>query len=82
MAVSAEKVANRDIYSVSYDPAAGEGIVTATFENQADGDKSQYKGLNDGEFIVTVAAGYSGSDNVTITDANGHELDSGEVTFG
>jgi len=82
MTVTAEKVANRDIYNVSYDGGTGEGMVTATFHNNADGDKSQYKGVNDGEFIVTVAAGYSGEDNVTITAEDGTVLDEGTVTFG
>jgi len=82
MTVTAEKVANRDIYNVSYDPGNAEGLVTATFHNNTDGDKSQYHGVNDGEFIVTVAAGYAGEDDVTVTAEDGTVLDTGTITFG
>lgn len=81
MAVSAEKLVTRDIYEVSYDPGDGAGNIVAEFENPANGDKSTYKGANDGKFIVTVAKGYEGSDEVTIVGDNG-VLDGGTVEFG
>ena len=73
---------SRDIYSIAYDNSTGEGTVTATFTNQADGDKSAYKGSDDGEFIVTVAKGWSGTDDVSVVHDNGETLDEGEVSFG
>lgn len=82
MAVSATKLVNRDIYEITYDASAIEGdLITATFENDADGDTSTYKGANDGKFVVTVSTGYKGSDTVTVTGSVGGS-DSGEITFG
>lgn len=81
MAVSAELIDNRDCYSITYDNSTGDGVIKAEFENQADGDKSAYRGVDDGTFIVTVAPGYTGVDNVVISK-DGDEIDSGEVTFG
>ena len=72
----------RDVYEVAYENSTGEGAITAVFENPENGDKSAYKGIDDGSFIATVANGYSGSANCTVTHDDGTELDSGEVTFG
>jgi hypothetical protein len=81
--MEATKVANRDLYEVTYANSSGEGTVTAVFENTANGDKSAYRGFDDGKFVVTVATGYEGEDDVTVThDDNGEVLDSGTVTFG
>jgi len=83
MTVAATKLVNRDVYEVSYDNASDEGTVTASFENPADGDKSSYSGKDDGKFIVTVATGYVGTADVTVThDDNGEIVDSGTVIFG
>jgi len=83
MTVAATKVANRDLYDVTYDNASGEGTITAEFENPADGDKSSYGGKDDGTFVVTVATGYVGTADVTIKhDDNGEIVDSGTVIFG
>jgi hypothetical protein len=73
---------DRDVYSVSYDAANVDGAtIEAKFHNHANGDKSVYTGANDGQFVVTVAKGYEGSDNVTITGSDGGEI-KGEVHFG
>jgi len=82
MAVSAKKLENRDIYEISYGNSTGAGSVTATFTNQANGDKSSKKATDDGTLDVTVAAGFSGTDDVTIVHEDGTELDSGTITFG
>jgi len=83
MTVTASKIVTRDVYEVSYDNSTGEGTITATFENPANGDKSVYKGADDGKFVVTVGLGYSGSDEVTVEHDDDQEvLDSGTVTFG
>jgi len=73
---------DRDIYSIAYENSTGEGNVTATFTNQENGDKSSRKAFDDGDLTVTVAKGWSGTDDVTIVHDDGTELDSGEVTFG
>jgi len=73
---------DRDVYAIEYDNDELEGdTIKAGFENPANGDKSVYTGANDGSFIVTVAKGYEGSDNVTITGSDGGD-EQGEVTFG
>ena len=73
---------DRDVYSVSYDETVVTGdTIKAKFHNQANGDKSVYTGSNDGEFIVTVAKGYEGTDDVTVTGSDGGE-ETGEVSFG
>jgi len=83
MTVTATKLVNRDVYEISYDNSSGEGTVTAEFENPEDGDKSAYSGKDDGKFVVTVATGYEGSSDVTVThDDNQEVLDTGTVTFG
>jgi len=82
MALQAKKLEDRDIYEISYENSTGEGVVTATFTNQADGDKSSKKAVDDGTLDVTVARGWSGVDDVEIVHDNGETLDSGEVTFG
>jgi hypothetical protein len=83
MTVVATKVANRDLYDVTYENSSGEGTITAEFENPADGDKSVYGGKDDGTFVVTVATGYEGTADVTVThDDNGEVVDSGTVVFG
>jgi len=82
MTVTATKIVNRDIYEISYDNSTGEGTVTATFENQANGDKSSKTAKDDGTLDVTVAKGYVGSDDVTVEHEDGTVLDSGVVTFG
>jgi len=83
MAVEATKVANRDLYDVTYDGSSGSGTITARFENPDSGDISSYAGKDDGNFVVTVATGYTGTAEVTVTsDENGEELDSGTITFG
>lgn len=82
MAVSAKKVANRDVYEVSYENSKGSGTVHAVFTNTADGDKSSTVEADDGKFTVTVATGWTGEDSVTVTHEDGDELDSGTVTFG
>ena len=83
MAIGSNRLdVDRDVYSVTYDPAE-DGIVGATvsarFENTD--DVSVYTGSNDGEFVVTVAKGFTGTDHVTITGSESGEV-SGEVTFG
>jgi hypothetical protein len=82
MAVEATKVANRDLYDVTYDNASGEGLIEASFENPESGDISSYTGKNDGTFVVTVATGYSGTAHCTVSDAAGHLVDEGDVVFG
>jgi len=81
MAVTAAKISDdRDVYSIEYDKDAVSGDTTkATFSNPS--DKSVYAGLNDGTFIVTVAQGYKGTDDVTV-EGNVGGADTGEVTFG
>ena len=82
MAISARKLEDRDLYEVSYGNSTGEGTVTATFTNQADGDKSSKKAVDDGTLDVSVAKDWTGVDDVTIVhDSSGETLDSGEVTF-
>lgn len=81
MAVSAKKLDNRDVYEIEYDPGDSVGNIVATFENPENGDKSTYKGANDGKFVVTVATGYQGTDEVTIVNDDG-VVDGGTVTFG
>jgi len=80
--VTAKKITNRDIYEISYDNSTGAGNVVAKFHNQANGDKSSKVAQDDGTLDVTVAAGWSGTDDVTIEHEDGTALDSGEVTFG
>jgi hypothetical protein len=82
MTVQATKVVNRDIYDVTYDGASGEGIVHAKMTNPDTGDVSTTDTKNDGAFTVSVGTGYEGTADVEITDAAGHEIDSGTVTFG
>jgi len=82
MTVQATKITNRDIYEVTYDNSTGAGYVTAKFHNQENGDKSSKIAKDDGSLDVTVAAGWSGTDDVTIEHEEGVTLDSGEVTFG
>ena len=83
MAVEASKLVTRDVYEITYDNSTGSGTITATFENPDNGDKSSYKGADDGKFIVTVAKDYSGSDAVeVVSDENGETLDTGTITFG
>ncbi len=83
MSISASRLdVDRDVYEVAYDQGAVDGdTISAKFHNEANGDKSVYTGANDGQFIVTVAKGYEGTDNVTITGSGGGE-ETGEVTFG
>jgi hypothetical protein len=72
----------RDVYSVQYDETVVHGdTIEAHFHNHANGDKSVYAGSNDGDFIVTVAKGFKGSDNVTVRGADSGE-ETGEVHFG
>jgi hypothetical protein len=80
MAVSASKLVNRDIYEVTYENSTGEGQISAEFENPADGDKSAYTGLDDGQFIVSVMAGYQGEADLHVKK-DGELIDSGRVTF-
>ena len=80
MAVAAKKLDNRAVYEVTYDGASGEGAITATFTNPDNDDVSQYKGLDDGKFIV-VRDG-EGTAEVTIENVDGEVVDQGEVTFG
>jgi hypothetical protein len=82
MAVKATKLVNRDVYEVTYGNSTGAGAITAVFENPENGDKSAYKGSDDGKFVVTVDPGYEGSDALEVTHDDGTVLDSGEVTFG
>jgi hypothetical protein len=81
MAVEAAKVANRDIYEITYDGATGSGRVDATFSNPESGDVSVYTGVDDGSFIVTVAEGYQGEADVSV-EKDGQLVDEGTVTFG
>jgi hypothetical protein len=81
MSITATKIADRDCYGITYDGSTGDGVVTASFTNQADGDKSQYVGLDDGQFIVTVDAGWQGTDDVTITNEADEVVDEGTVSF-
>jgi hypothetical protein len=83
MSVSISRLdVDRDVYAVEYDETGVDGdTVAAKFHNHANGDKSVYTGANDGQFVVTVAKGYEGSDNVTITGSDGGEI-KGEVHFG
>jgi hypothetical protein len=80
--MEATLLVDRDCYGITYDGASGKGQITALFENPEDGDKSVYTGLDDGNFIVTVAIGYEGSSHCTITDADGNVIDEGDVAFG
>lgn len=76
---------DRDVYEIQYGVDAASAVsgdtISAKFHNQANGDKSVYTGANDGKFVVTVAKGYEGTDDVTITGSDGGEA-TGEVTFG
>jgi hypothetical protein len=80
--MEATKLVNRDVYGITYDGASGQGLANVRLENPETGDVSTTQTVNDGAFTVTVASGYSGSCNVTVTDAGGHEVDSGEIEFG
>jgi hypothetical protein len=82
MAITAKKLENRDIYEISYENSTGEGTVIAKFHNQENGDKSSKVAVDDGTLDVTVAAGWSGTDDVTITHENGDVLDQDVVDFG
>ncbi len=81
MAVTAAKLnVNRDIYEVSYDTDVVKGeTVSARFENASDVSVTQH--TNDGSFIVTVAEGYEGEDEVTVEGSDSGE-DTGTITFG
>jgi len=84
MGITATKLDNRDVYEIDYSDVDEEidgETVTAVFTNPADGDKSSRTAVNDGAFTVTVAAGYTGTDEVTITGSDGGEV-SGSIVFG
>jgi hypothetical protein len=81
--MEATKLVTRDVYEIAYENSTGSGTITATFTNPENGDKSVYKGADDGKFIVTVEKDYQGTDAVTVAaDENGETLDSGTVSFG
>jgi len=84
MGITASKVGEgRDVYTIDYSDAdgiAGE-TVEATFTNPDNLDKSSGAWANDGSFVVTVAGGYAGDSEVTITGSDGGEI-TGTVTFG
>lgn len=82
MAITATKIVNRDVYELKYENSTGEGMVTAKLHNNENGDKSSKKAHDDGTLDVTVAAGWTGEDHVTITHDDGTVLDEDDVTFG
>src|SRR5262252_9004216 len=79
--VSASKVEGRDFYSMTYEGSTGEGAIEATMTNPATNDVSTYVGVDDGEFTVSVAAGYTGECDVVVSK-DGEELDTGHIVFG
>jgi len=81
MTIVMQKLDNRDVYEVTYNDqeVVGDTIV-AEFENKT-GGVSEYKGVNDGKFVVTVDAGFKGTDALTITGSDGGEAKA-RVTFG
>jgi hypothetical protein len=81
MTITARKLDDRDIYEVSYDNSTGAGLVTAKFHNQANGDKSSKRVVDDGTLDVSVAYGYEGTDSVKIEHEDGTVLDEGEIEF-
>jgi hypothetical protein len=85
MGITASKVGEgRDVYEIDYtdsDENVDGATITATFTNADSGDKSSYHGVNDGSFVVTVAGGYEGEDEVSIVGSDGGQV-SGTVTFG
>ena len=85
MGISCTKVGEaRDVYEIDYgdvDEDIQGATITATFTNMADGDKSNYHGVNDGAFVVTVQGGYKGEDEVTIVGSDGGTA-SDQITFG
>ena len=81
--MKATKIENRDCYEVEYDGATGTGAIKAEFTNPDNDDVSDYKGADDGKFIVTVDPGYVGTADVVVThEADGAVLDEGTVEFG
>jgi hypothetical protein len=81
VAVVGTKVGKRDVYKFTYEGAENrDGGIVAKFVN-AEGEESDYKGLDDGEFVSTVASDYAGEAEVEVTDADGNVIDSGTVSF-